>query len=87
MFNFFKRKRNKETISGVIPGAVMSDDQINDAIMHYNRHKDVINERISKVNTGYEPSTNEDKNNPFIWKCNYWKWFVYHLNKCQLCSH
>jgi hypothetical protein len=55
---------------------VLSERQKDEAFLFYMNHKDKIDERISNTELAYEPSEREDKNDPRIWKDEYWKWFL-----------
>lgn len=55
---------------------VLTQEQKNKAISYYNDHKNHIDKIVSNTVKFYEPSETEDKNNPMIWKSEYWKWFL-----------
>lgn len=54
---------------------VLTDVQKDRAFSFYNKHKQHIDKIVSDTEKAYEPSETEDKNNPMIWKAEYWKWF------------
>jgi hypothetical protein len=55
---------------------VLSDEQEGKAWLFYYKHKEHIDKLVYSTEKAYEPSQPEDKNNPAIWKSEYWKWFL-----------
>ena len=55
---------------------VLTANQICDIYKFYIANEDRINKKVSEVKLAYPPSEIEDKNNPMIWKDEYWKWFL-----------
>lgn len=78
IFGSRKPALNKPVVSGTFAkiGDVLNEQQKDEAFLFYMNHKDNIDERITYTEKAYEPSQNEDKNDPRIWKDEYWKWFL-----------
>jgi hypothetical protein len=55
---------------------VLTKHQEDLALWFYLKHKKSIDNRIANTNRAYEPSQVEDKNDPMLWKDEYWKWFL-----------
>jgi hypothetical protein len=62
--------------SVVLVTDILSENQINRALIYYRKHKDPIDNMVKLTKNSYEPSQIEDKNDPMIWKAEYWKWFL-----------
>lgn len=56
--------------------SVLNSRQREVATAFYLRNKSHVDRLILSTNKAYEPSQVEDKNNPAIWKAEYWKWFL-----------
>ena len=54
-------------------GEVLTIEQTGKAFLFYNKHKVHIDKLLSTTKIMYEPSQTEDKNDPMIWKAEYWK--------------
>lgn len=54
----------------------ISDSCLEKADMWYCTHKDHVNKKYAAATSGYPPSETEDMNNPSLWKCEHWKWYV-----------
>ena len=55
---------------------VLNEEQKSRVFLFYEKHKARIDKLVLDTEKLYEPSENEDKNNPMIWKAEYWKWFL-----------
>lgn len=55
---------------------VLTTEQSFSAFSFYNKHKERLDKLSSETDKAYEPSESEDKNNPMLWKAEYWKWFL-----------
>lgn len=76
-------KRDKNTLNKpVIIGTnakvsdVLTDVQHANAYSFYLNHKKHILKIVSETDNAYAPSQIEDKNDPRIWKAEYWRWFL-----------
>lgn len=78
VLNFVDRKLRLYNVSGTFAkiSDVLTDKQKNRAFLYYLNHKEHIENIMSETNKAYEPSQSEDKNDPRIWKAEYWKWFL-----------
>ena len=54
---------------------ILSEAQIGRVFLYYWRHKDYIDNMVKLTKNSFEPSQIEDKNDPMVWKAEYWKWF------------
>jgi hypothetical protein len=73
-FLFGKKTQSDTSLPKI--SEVLSEKQESDARTFYNRHKPRIDMLIKHIDKAYAPSQSEDKNNPMIWKTEYWKWFL-----------
>ena len=77
---FLSRKPalNKPDVSGAFAKntTTLNERQWDNAYTFYFNHKDHIDNMISDTKLAYEPSEVYDKNDPRIWKAEYWKWFL-----------
>lgn len=76
---FGKKKEIKKVIDSTkYPSieTVLNDKQKEKANSFYYHNKEHIEKIIKAVEKPYEPSESEDKNDPRIWKAEYWKWFL-----------
>ena len=82
IFKSDKTALNKPIVSGTFAkiSDVLTDKQKNGAFLYYLNHKEHIENIMSETNKAYEPSQSEDKNDPRIWKAEYWKWFLANCN-------
>ena len=78
IFKSNKTALNKPIVRGTFAkiSDVLTDKQKNGAFLYYLNHKEHIENIMSETNKAYEPSQSEDKNDPRIWKAEYWKWFL-----------
>ena len=78
IFRSDKTALNKPVVNGTFAkiSDVLNDRQKNGAFLFYLNHKESIEKRIKNTELAYEPSQIEDKNDPRIWKDEYWKWFL-----------
>lgn len=78
--NLFTKKSNgiKQYVSGSLLkiNEVLTTEQERRVLLFYNEHRKYIDKLVSETEKAYEPSQGEDKNNPMIWKAEYWKWFL-----------
>ena len=51
-----------------------TEEQFNKAKEHYEDFTMLVNLRMSDTELAYQPSQ-EDKNEPLLWKPEHWKWF------------
>jgi uncharacterized membrane protein len=58
---------------------VLSSNQLSNVLIYYLRHKKHIDHLVSTTEKSFSPSQIEDKNDPMIWKAEYWKWFLSNL--------
>jgi hypothetical protein len=80
-FNFKILKRSKkgnviESYNDELVIDVLTIGQISNTIKWYKQHKEHINKMVADTEKAYPPSLIEDKNNPMLWKAEYWKWFL-----------
>lgn len=57
---------------------VLTEEQEKQAQIFYIEHKEHIDKMVSATTASYAPSEAEDKNDPRIWKPEYWKWFLWY---------
>ncbi len=78
LLQFLFGKKDTTQSSGKSPkiSDVLSEAQEDKAREFYQRHKFNIDNLVKRTEKAYEPSQIEDKNNPMIWKTEYWKWFL-----------
>ena len=78
LFGSKKPALNKPVVSGsvVLVGDVLTETQINRALIYYTKHQDYVDNMVKLTQNSFEPSQNEDKNDPMLWKAEYWKWFL-----------
>ena len=62
--------------SVVLVREILSEQQINRAILYYTKHKEYVDDMVKLTKNAFEPSQIEDKNDPMLWKAEYWKWFL-----------
>jgi hypothetical protein len=62
--------------SVVLVREILSEKQINRAILYYTKHKEYVDDMVRLTENAFEPSQIEDKNDPMLWKAEYWKWFL-----------
>jgi hypothetical protein len=62
--------------SVVLVSDILSEQQINRAILYYTKHKEYVDDMVKLTKNAFEPSQIEDKNDPMLWKAEYWKWFL-----------
>lgn len=55
---------------------VLTKEQTHKALEYYHYHINHVNKITEETDKIYEPSDIEDKNNPSIWKGEYWNWFI-----------
>ena len=65
-----------ETKTGAKINDVLTREQADRVFLFYEKHKEHVNKLVCDTEKAYEPSESEDKNNPMIWKPEYWKWFL-----------
>lgn len=76
---FARQPRLRQTcVSGsvVFVSDVLSEIQINRALIYYTKHKEYVDNMVKLTQNSFEPSQIEDKNDPMFWKAEYWKWFL-----------
>ena len=78
LFGSKKPALNKPVVSGsvVLVGDVLTETQINRALIYYTKHKEYVDNMVKMTQNSFEPSQIEDKNDPMLWKAEYWKWFL-----------
>ncbi len=76
--SLFVVKSNNDYIilSDVSVQDILSDNQIDKAYIYYKKHKEHVDNIVKICKNKFEPSQIEDKNNPYIWKAEHWKWFL-----------
>lgn len=76
----FRKKSNgtQPIVSGTFAkiSDVLNDRQKEGVFLFYQKHKERIDRLVNETEKAYEPSEAEDKNNPMIWKNEYWKWWI-----------
>lgn len=55
---------------------VLNERQKEKALLFYKHHKERIDTWVKTTSKSYEPSEPDDKEDPRIWKPEYWKWFL-----------
>jgi len=55
---------------------ILSEVQIGRAFLYYWKHKRYVDDMVNLTQNQFEPSQMEDKNDPMLWKAEYWKWFL-----------
>ncbi len=78
LFGSKKPALNKPVVSGsvVLVGDVLTETQINRALIYYTKHKEYVDNMVKMTQNSFEPSQIEDKIDPMLWKAEYWKWFL-----------
>lgn len=76
MFRIFKRKKRKDR--GPELDEILTEEQIGRIFLFYSKRKKFVNSMMKETNKTYEPSKSYDKNNPNVWKPEYWRWFFGH---------
>jgi hypothetical protein len=79
-FNFLKRSKKVIVVDNYNDERVidvLTMEQIVKAMKWYKLHKDNINKIVADTEKIFAPSLFEDKNDPMIWKAEYWKWFLF----------
>lgn len=76
--NIFKEKTTDELYTVKITEHDLSDEQLEEARRFYDNHKNWIHKIMKEPDNEneYPPTEVEDKNDPRLWKPQYWKWFV-----------
>lgn len=59
-------------------------DQDYKARMWRMKHFDHVKHLIELAEKAYPPTLTEDKNNPAIWKPEYWKWFANQMDVIKI---
>ena len=54
---------------------VLSPSQISRVEEYYKLHKDHVDKMMDNEEIMYEPSESLDKNDPSLWKPQYWNWY------------
>lgn len=77
--NFFKRSKkniinNNHNMERV--DDVLTLEQRCVVRVWYKLHKKHIDKMVAEAESAYAPSLFEDKNDPMLWKAEYWKWYV-----------
>lgn len=54
---------------------LLNSKQFEGALDYYKRHKEHVEKMMMETDKSYEPSQIDDKNDPSIWKPEYWRWF------------
>ena len=76
---FARQPRLRQTcVSGsvVLVSDILTETQINRALIYYTKHKEYVDNMVKLTQNSFEPSQSEDKNDPMLWKAEYWKWFL-----------
>jgi len=55
---------------------ILTEEQINKANNWNKNHYWQVDALINCTESQYPPSTEEDKNNPILWKSEHWRWFL-----------
>ncbi len=79
MLIFTRQPRLRQTyVSGsvVFISDILTETQINRALIYYTKHKEYVDNMVKLTHNSFEPSQIEDKNDPMLWKAEYWKWFL-----------
>ena len=79
MLIFARQPRLRQThVSGSVVSIsdILTETQINRALIYYTKHKEYVDNMVKLTDNSFEPSQIEDKNDPMLWKAEYWKWFL-----------
>ncbi len=77
LFGSRKPALNKPVVIGQFAvSEILSEVQIGRAFLYYWKHKDYVDNMVKLTQNQFEPSQMEDKNDPMLWKAEYWKWFL-----------
>jgi hypothetical protein len=72
-----KPQLNKPAVIGQFAvSEILSEVQIGRAFFYYWKHKRYVDDMVNLTQNQFEPSQMEDKNDPMLWKAEYWKWFL-----------
>lgn len=55
---------------------ILTADQKLKALLWLKQHRKHVYEMVFHTKNKYPPTEIEDKNNPRLWKPEYWKWFL-----------
>ena len=77
LFGSRKPTLNKPVVIGQFAvSEILSGVQINRAFLYYCKHKDYVDDMVKLTQNQFDPSQMKDKNDPMLWKAEYWKWFL-----------
>lgn len=85
-FNNEEKRKRKEQVYDILSGFqrnvpiedVLTEEQIKKVENYYQNNKNIVDNMMKETKLAYppdHPTQFEDRNNPSIWKPEYWRWY------------